>query len=139
MHLSTLLKRNLFILAALLMTLSLHSTQPSVPLSRLEVPVTPSPGVHMGKKKTSFFSFKKVKQLAKSYVLLIKNTRKKYQNDVMLSTILIALLLILGVGAVVYLLSYLGVSGGIVSILSVIGFAVVIWWAIRRIRWNAEY
>lgn len=139
MHLSTLLKRNLFFLLALLMTLSLHSTQPSAPLSRMDAPVTPTPAVHVGKKKTSFFSLKKVKQLAKNYVLLIKSTRKKYQNDVVLSTILIALLLILGVGAVVYLLSYLGVSGGIVSVLSIIGIAVVIWWAIKRIRWNAQY
>lgn len=138
MQLSTTLRRNLFFLLGLLLSLTLHSTQPAAAPGTTDPPAnatTPPRGVI---KKASFF-FKKAKGLVKKYSLFIKSIRKKYQNDVMLSTIIIALLLILGVGAIVYLLSYLGVAGTVVTVLSIIAFAAIIFWAFRRIRWNAEY
>ena len=63
--------------------------------------------------------------------------KKRYQGNVVGSTILIAVLLALGVGAVLYLLAHAGISGLLVTILGIVAFAGIIYWAVRRIRWNS--
>jgi hypothetical protein len=139
MHVSTTLKRNLFFLLALFAALTLHSTQPSAPLRPTGDPLNPTPAVKVVNKKASFAFFKKVKQQLKKYVQFVRQWKKRYQNDVLMSTILIALLLALGVGVLIYLLAHAGISGIVVTALALVAIGLIIYWAVKRIRWNAQY
>lgn len=139
MHFPTTLKRNLLFLLAIIFTLSLHSTVPSAPLPVTGGPANASPTTHVVNKKLLGASFKQVKQAAKKYLLLVKQLKKKYQNDAVMSTVLIALLMAIGLGALIYLLSYAGISGILITAVGIVGFAVIIYWAVKRIRWNAQY
>ena len=139
MYATLTLKRNLLLLIGFIIAFTLHSAPVARPAPLASVPVTPSPVIKVEKKKASFFSLKKIKQAVKSYVLFAKSLKKKYQNDAVGSTILIALLLAAVLGGVIYLLSYLSVSGIVITAAGIVGFALILIWAWRRIRWNAQY
>lgn len=139
MYLPLTLKRTLLFLTGLMIAFSLHSAPlaPAAPLA--SVLVTPSPVVKKEHHKAALFSFKKMKQAVKQYVLLAKAVKKKYRNDAIGSTLLIALLLAAALGGIIYLLSYLSVSGIVITGAAIVGLILIILWAWRRIRWNAEY
>jgi hypothetical protein len=75
--------------------------------------------------------------LARQYFLFYKKMKKKSQGGVVGSTILIALLMALGLGAITFLLSSAGISGIVVTILALAGLGFIIYWAVKRIRWNS--
>ncbi|HEY1114150.1 MAG TPA: hypothetical protein VGE66_11345 [Chitinophagaceae bacterium] len=139
MHFSTALKRNLLLLFGFMIAFTLHSAPAAASLPLASVPATAAPVIKVEKKKGAFFSLKKIRQAVKNYILFAKSLRKKYQNDAIGSTILIALLLAIGLGAIIYLLSYLSVSGIVITAAGIVGFALIVIWAWRRIRWNAQY
>lgn len=139
MFLSILLKRNLLLLLGFIIAFTLQGTPAAAAPTLAAVPVTASPVIKVEKKKGGFLLLKKVKQAVKNYILFAKSLRKKYQNDAIGSTILIALLLAIGLGAIIYLLSYLSVSGIVITAAGIVGFALIVIWAWRRIRWNAQY
>lgn len=140
MSLSTTLKRNLLLLLGLVVVLSARSARSSLSLSEPVAVITPKPTTlpALKGKKKGFFSYpKKVKQLARQYFLFYKKMKKKSQGGVVGSTILIALLMALGLGAIIFLLSSAGISGILITLLSLVGFGFIIYWAVKRIRWNS--
>ena len=139
MSLSATLQRNLLLILGLVVTLSAHSAQSSLSVSEPVAILKPMPSATPTPKvrKTGLFAYpKKVKQLARQYFLLYKKAKKKSQGGVVGSTVLIALLMALGLGAIIFLLSSAGISGIIVTLLGLVGFGLIIYWAVKRIRWN---
>jgi hypothetical protein len=139
MSLTVPLQRNLLLTLGLLVVLSAHSAQPSLSLPEPVAVLTPVSSVlpTPKAKKKGFFSYpKKVKQLAKQYFLFYKKMKKKSQGGVVGSTVLIALLMALGLGGIIFLLSSAGISGILVTLLALVGFGAIIYWAVKRIRWN---
>ena len=139
MSLSATLQRNLLLLLGLVVTFSAHSAQSSLSVSEPVAILEPMPSATPTPKarKTGFFAYpKKVKQLARQYFLLYKKAKKKSQGGVVGSTVLIALLMALGLGAIIFLLSSAGISGIVVTLLGLVGFGLIIYWAVKRIRWN---
>lgn len=139
MSLSVPLKSNLLLFLGFMIAFVLHSTPAAATAPLAAVSVTVSPSAKVEKKKGKFLSIKKIKAAVKQYVLFAKSLKKKYQNDAIGSTILIALLLGLALGGIIYLLSYLSVSGILITGAALVGFALIVIWAWRRIRWNAQY
>lgn len=139
MSLNATLKRNLLLFLGFIIAFTLPSTPAAAAPTLSAVPLTAPPAIKVEKKKGGFLSFKKVKQAVKNYVLFAKSLKKKYQNDAIGSTLLIALLLGLALGGIIYLLSYLSVSGILITGAAIVGFALIVIWAWRRIRWNAQY
>ena len=142
MSFSATLQRNFLLILGLVVALSASSALPSLPVNEPPVALTPSPAVTPvpKAKKTGLFAYpKKVKQLAKQYFLLYKKMKKKSQGGAVGSTILIALLMALGLGGIIFLLSSAGISGIIVTLLGLVGFGLIIYWAVKRIRWNTTY
>jgi uncharacterized membrane protein YoaK (UPF0700 family) len=139
MYITPTLKRTLLFLIGLMIALSLYSAPvaPSVPLAA--VPATTTPLRKKEPHKATFLSFKVIKQAVKNYVRFAKGVKKKYRNDAIGSTILIALLLAGAMGGIVYLLSYLSVSGIVITSAAILGFGLILYWAWRRIRYNAQY
>ena len=139
MRLRLILSRNLLLLLALLSTLCGYSAQPAAALSapmNLALPApTPEPMPKLAKRVLLAYP-KKIKKMTKLYGTLVKKVKKKYGGDVMGTTILLALLMALGLGAVLYLLAHAGISGLLVTIISILGFVVIIYWAVRRIQEN---
>jgi hypothetical protein len=140
MYLSAQPKKPLVLLLAFFICFTVPNTHAAVPVTE---PITPNanlgsnPPVVKGKKKGTFNYFTHVKKAVKKVSLFYKALKKRYQGNIVGSTILIAVLLALGVGAVLYLLAHAGISGLLVTILGVLAFAGIIYWAIRRIRWNS--
>ena len=139
MSLNATLKSNLLLLLGFMIAFVLQSAPAAATPTLAAVPVTVFPTVKVEKKKGTFLSFKKIKAAVKQYVLFAKSLKKKYQNDAIGSTILIGLLLALALGGIIYLLSYLSVSGIVITGAAVVGIALIVIWAWRRIRWNAQY
>lgn len=139
MYITPTLKRTLLFLIGLMIALSLYSAPvaPSAPLAA--VPATTTPLLKKEPHKVAFLSFKEIKQAVKNYVRFAKGVKKKYRNDAIGSTILIALLMAIGLGAIIYLLSYASVSGILITGAAIVGFGLILWWAWRRIRYNAQY
>src|SRR5688500_7794272 len=111
MYLSAYPKKSLFILLAFLLTIMPPNAQATVPVvepATTSATVVPAPPVVKGKKKGGFRYFKHVKQAVKKVTLFYTALKKRYQGNVVGSTILIAVLLALGVGAVLYLLAHAG-------------------------------
>ena len=139
MRLCLTLKRNLLLLLAFVFTLSGYSAQPAASLStqtNLALPVpTTEPIPDLAKRMLLAYP-KKIKKMAKVYGALVKKLKKKYGGDVMGTTILLAILMALGLGAVLYLLAHAGISGLLVTIISILGFVVIIYWAVKRIQEN---
>jgi hypothetical protein len=140
MYLSASSKKPLLLLLAFLICFTLPNARAAVPVMEPVTPnayLLPAPPIVKGKKKGAFNYFKHVKQTVKKVGLFYKALKKRYQGNIVGSTILIAVLLALGVGAVLYLLAHAGISGLLVTILGVLAFAFIIYWAVRRIRWNS--
>ena len=139
MRLCLTLQRNLLLLLALLFTLCGYSAQPAAtPTAPLTLALpAPAPEPVPGLAKRVLLAYpKKVKKMARLYGALVKKVKKKYGGDVMGTTILLALLMALGLGAVLYLLAHAGISGLLVTIISILGFVVIIYWAVKRIQDN---
>lgn len=140
MPLSSLPKKPLLLLLAFLTSFLVPTVYAAVPVAEpvaTNVTVLPAPPIVKGKKKGAFNYLKHVKQTVKKVNLFYKALKKRYQGSIVGSTILIAVLLALGVGAVLYLLAHAGISGLLVTILGIVAFAGIIYWAVRRIRWNS--
>jgi hypothetical protein len=139
MPLRVTLRRNLLLLLALLFTAYGYSAQApeaGVATGARNNPLPTAGPVPKVAKRVLLAYPKQVKKLAGKYMLLVKKLKKKYGGDVMGTTILLAILMALGLGAVLYLLAHAGISGLLVTIISIIGFAVIIYWAVKRIQDN---
>ena len=133
-------KRPLLFLVCLILSSALYSAQPKSVLTQRNKPERSSFfSLFPERKKPFFLNAGKMKLAVKHYSFFYKKLKKKYGRSMVGSTILIAVLALAALLLVLLLITQAGVSGFLLTAVGVIGFIAILFWAIRRIRRNAEY